>query len=51
MSQSIVTIRGHRCIVEVFARLGMGTIDCEVLSCESCAGLVGQCFRVSGGAA
>lgn len=50
MSQSIILIRGHECLVEVFARLAMGTVDCEVLSCSSCPQLVGQCFRVSGGA-
>lgn len=44
----ITSIRGHRCIVEVFARLAAGTIDCEVLSCETCPALVGQCYRVSG---
>ena len=49
MPQTLTTIRGHLCTVEVFARLGMGTVDVEVLSCDSCPALVGQCFRLSGG--
>lgn len=42
------TIRGHECQVLTLAKRDAGTYDVEVLSCATCSGLVGQCFRISG---
>ncbi len=49
MPLMIQTIRGHLCTIEVFARHAFA-LDVEVVQCSACPGLVGKCFRVSGGA-